>query len=150
MPVSALLATVRDLLAMKNSAVVYSCAPETTVAEACRMLRDRRVGCLLVLRDGEVLGLVSEREVALRVAANAADLRRVRVTEILEERVATLPLDARVEEVEELFRSRRTRYLAVVGGRGLLGIVSQGDLARFLAARERARTRPLEPDLRPA
>jgi hypothetical protein len=44
--------TVRELLAAKNSAVVFACLPETTVAEACRTLRERRVGCLVVARAG--------------------------------------------------------------------------------------------------
>jgi CBS domain-containing protein len=122
---------------MKNSAVVYTCSPETTVAEACRILRDRRVGCLVVVRGNEMSGLVSEREVASRAVAGGLDPVRARVSEVMEEAVATVPLEATVEEVASLLRSRRARYLPVVGRRGLLGIVSQGDVARFLALRER-------------
>ncbi|HTT71545.1 MAG TPA: CBS domain-containing protein [Anaeromyxobacteraceae bacterium] len=131
-------ATARDLLAAKNSAVVYTCAPETTVAEACRILRDRRVGCLVVVRGSEVLGLISEREVALRTVAAGLDPLLARVSEVMAAPVARVPLEAPVEEVEALLRARRARYLLVVGRRGLLGLVSQGDLARYYAARERA------------
>ena len=131
-------ATVRDLLASKNSAVVYTCAPETTVAEACRILRDRRVGCLVVVGGSEVLGLFSEREVAARAVAAGLDPRLAKVSEVMEARVARVPLEATAEEVEALLRARRARYLLVVGRRGLLGLISLGDLARFFAAREGA------------
>ncbi len=133
-------ATARDLLASKNSAVVFTCSPDDTVAEACRVLRDRRIGCLVVMRDGRVQGLLGERHVATRVAAEGRDARRVRVEEVMEREVATVPLDARCEEVEALLRARRVHHLTVVGERGLLGLVSLGDVARFYAARSRGRS----------
>jgi CBS domain-containing protein len=130
-------ATTRDLLAMKNSAVVFTCAPEDSVAEACRVLRDRRVGCLVVVRDAGVEGLLSERDVVTRVVAQGLDPAATRVRDVMEQHVATVPLDAPCRLVETTLRDRRARYLPVVGSRGLLGVVSLGDLARFHAARER-------------
>ena len=130
-------ATVRDLLAMKNSAVVFTCTPETSVYEACRVLRDRRVGCLVVVRGAEVQGLLSERDVVVRVVAEGLDPAATRVQDVMARQVATVPLDARCPDVDALLRERRVRYLPVVGGRGLLGVVSLGDVARFYAARER-------------
>ncbi|HET9595273.1 MAG TPA: CBS domain-containing protein, partial [Anaeromyxobacteraceae bacterium] len=66
-------ATARDLLAQKNSAVVYTCAPEASVVEASRTLRERKVGCLVVTDGEQVLGLLSEREVT-RAVADGLDL----------------------------------------------------------------------------
>ena len=60
-------ATARDLLAMKNSAVVYTCPAGATVAEACRLLAERRVGALVVVEGSAVVGLFTERDVATRV-----------------------------------------------------------------------------------
>ena len=53
-------ATARDLLAEKNSSVVYTCLPDTPVAEACRLMEARRIGSLLVTRDSQVLGIFTE------------------------------------------------------------------------------------------
>ena len=100
-------ATVRDLLAMKNSAVVFTCTPETSVYEACRVLRDRRVGCLVVVRGAEVQGLLSERDVVVRVVAEGLDPAATRVQDVMARQVATVPLDARCPDVDALLRERR-------------------------------------------
>jgi CBS domain-containing protein len=128
--------TVRDLLAMKNSAFVFACPPETTVAEACRTLRDRRVGCLVVAHAGEVRGIFSERDVVTGVA-EGRDTATVTVAEVMSREVATVTLEASSQQAEALLRGHRLRYLPVVGPRGLLGLVSLGDLARYYAARDR-------------
>lgn len=129
--------TVLDLLAMKNSAVVFACPPETTVAEACLTMRDRRVGCLVVARAGEVQGIFSQREVVTGVVAEGRDPAVVTVAEVMSRDVATVTLEASSEDAEALLRGRRRRYLPVVGARGLLGLVSLGDIARYYASRER-------------
>jgi CBS domain-containing protein len=129
--------TVLDLLAMKNSAVVFACPPETTVAEACLTLRDRRVGCLVVAREGEVQGIFSEADVVSGVVAEGKDPARVTVGEVMARDVATVALEATSQDAERLLRRRHQRYLPVVGPRGLLGVVSMGDLARYYALRER-------------
>ena len=131
-------ATARDLLATKNSAVVYTCPADVSVAEACRLLADRRVGALVVVDGAEVQGLFTEREVATGVVARGLEPARTLVRDVMLRDVATVPLHATVGEVEALLRRRRVRHLPVVGGRGLLGIVSLGDLARYYALRDRA------------
>lgn len=130
-------ATARDVLASKNSAVVFTCPPETTVREAARMMRDRRVGALVVVSDAEVQGLVSERHVVDRVVAEGLDPTAARVADVMDRDVATVPLEAGCEEVSALLRRRKIRYVPVVGPRGLLGMISLGDIARYHAARAR-------------
>jgi CBS domain-containing protein len=131
-------ATARDLLAMKNSAVVYTCAPETTVAEACRVLRERRVGCLVVARGSDLQGLFTDRDVAVRVVAAGLDPARVAVADVMARDVEVAALDLPVGDVEATLRRRRSRHLPVAGDRGLLGLVSLGDVARYYALVERA------------
>jgi CBS domain-containing protein len=131
-------ATIRDLLAMKNSAVVYTCAPETTVADACRVLRERRVGCLVVARGGAVEGIFTDRDVAVGVVAAGLDPARTAVVDVMARDVEVAPLDLPVGDVEATLRRRRARHLPVVGERGLLGLVSLGDVARYYALVERA------------
>ena len=129
--------TVLDLLAMKNSAVVFACPPETTVAEACRTLRDRRVGCLVVAHEGAVQGILAAGDVVAAVA-DGRDPATATVAEVMAREVATVDLEATCQHAEALLRGRRLRYLPVVGPRGLLGVVSLGDIARFYAMRERS------------
>jgi CBS domain-containing protein len=131
-------ATARDLLAMKNSAVVYTCAPDATIAEACRTLRERRVGCLVVARGGAVQGILADRDVVTRVVAAGLDPTATLVRDVMTRDVDVAPLEMPVDAVEATLRRRRVRHLPIVGARGLLGLVSLGDLARFYALRERA------------
>jgi len=129
--------TVLDLLAMKNSAVVFACPPETTVAEACLTLRDRRIGCLVVACAGEVQGIFSEGDVVKGVVAEGKDPATVTVEEVMSRDVATVTLEASGQHAAALLRRHHLRHLPVVGPRGLLGVVSLGDIARYYAVRER-------------
>jgi len=130
-------ATARDVLAIKNSAVVYTCAPDASVAEACQVLRDRRVGCLVVAGGGAVQGIFTERDVAARVVGAGLDPSATRVREVMTRDVEVAPLDLSTEAIEASLRRQRLRHIPVVGQRGLLGVVSLGDLARFYALRDR-------------
>ncbi len=104
------------------------------------MLRDRRVGCLVVVRGAEVEGLFSEREVGRRVVAEGLDAARTPVRDVMVRSPAVIGLEASCEDVEAVLRGQRARYVPVVGARGLLGMVSVGDLARFYALRARLAT----------
>src|SRR5512142_2108194 len=103
--------TVLDLLAMKNSAVVFACPPETTVAEACLTMRDRRVGCLVVASGGDVQGIFSAGDVVTGVVAEGRDPARVTVAEVMSRDVATVTLEATSQQAAALLRGRRMRYL---------------------------------------
>jgi CBS domain-containing protein len=129
--------TVRDVLAERNSVVVYACPPDTTVAEACVTLRERRIGCLVVARAGEVQGIFSESDVVSRVVAERRHPATVTVAEVMSRGVPTLTLDASTEHAAVLLRGHRLRHLPVVGPRGLLGVISLGDIARYYAMQER-------------
>ena len=116
------------LLAAKNAAVVFTCTKETTVQEAARLMSMRRVGALVVSDGGEALqGIFSERDVMMRVVAEGRDPARVRVGEVMTAEVITISREA-VEEIEALMRRHRVRHLPVVGERGLLGLISIGDV----------------------
>ena len=121
-------ATTRDLLATKNAAVVFTCGRDTTVQEASRIMSMRRVGALVVT-DGDVVeGIFTERDVMNRVVAQGRDGARTRVGEVMTTEVITVSPEAPVEDVEAIMRRHRIRHLPVVGERGLLGLVSIGDV----------------------
>ncbi len=131
-------ATARDLLATKNSAVVYTCSADSSLAEASRRMHDWRVRSLVVVRDGAVEGILTERDVVKEVVSEGIDLARVHVRDVMQPEVPAVWLDADVRAVEATLRARRVRYVPVVAERGLVGVISTGDLARFEAARARA------------
>jgi CBS domain-containing protein len=90
-----------------------------------------------VAREGQVQGIFSESDVVTGVVAERRDPATVTVAEVMSREVATVALDASAQEAAALLRGHRLRHLPVVGPRGLLGVVSLGDIARYYAMRER-------------
>jgi CBS domain-containing protein len=126
-------ATARDLLAEKNSSVVYTIGPEASVVEACRVMMERRIGSLLVTREARVEGIITEWDVLARVVAAGRDPSATRVGEVMSREVVMVAPDEPIHRLEQLMRTRRFRHLPVVGERGLLGILSIGDVAAWRA-----------------
>ncbi|HSB20490.1 MAG TPA: CBS domain-containing protein [Anaeromyxobacteraceae bacterium] len=126
-------ATARDLLAEKNSSVVYTIGAEASVLEACRVMLERRIGSLLVTREARVEGIFTEWDVLARVVAAGRDPSATRVAEVMSPDVVMVPPDEPIHRMEQLMRVRRFRHLPVMGERGLLGILSIGDVAAWRA-----------------
>lgn len=127
----------KDLLATKNAAVVFTCVRDTTVQEASRLMSMRRIGSLVVTEGEKVDGIFTERDVMMRVVAQARDAARTRVGEVMTTEVITISPDTAVEDVEAIMRRHRVRHLPVVGDRGLMGLVSIGDVLVYHAETRR-------------
>jgi CBS domain-containing protein len=121
--------TAMNLLATKNAAVVFTCTKDATVQEAAKLMSMRRVGSLVVTDGTQVLqGIFTERDIMNRVVAEGRDAGRTRVGEVMTTNVITVSSDTSIEDVEAIMRQHRVRHLPVVGDRGLLGLVSIGDV----------------------
>ena len=123
--------SVETILAAKGREV-RTIAPEATVGEALRRLRDERVGALVVSADGAtVAGIVSDRDVLHAVADRGAAALGEAVRGIMTERVVTCSARDPVGAVMATMTNRRIRHIPVVGADGRLGgIVSIGDVVK--------------------
>ncbi len=127
------MATAKDVLASKKSAEVITVRPDTNVRDACRLMRDRRIGALLVA-DGKTLhGIVTERDVMNLVVAEEKDPVATRVADVMTRKVLAVRSDRSLEEIEAIMRQERVRHVPVVGEEGLVGIISIGDVNAFNA-----------------
>ncbi len=119
---------VADLMARKP----VSCAPDTPVAEAARMMRDAHVSSLGVVADGRLAGIVTNRDLTNKVLAEgrASDTP---VSAVMTADPASLPPDALGSDVLHLMLERRIGHLPVVEDGRLVGMVTQTDLTRFQA-----------------
>jgi CBS domain-containing protein len=127
-------ATAMDLLATKNASVVFTCSKDASVQEAAKLMSMRRVGALVVTDGGEKLqGIFSERDVMMRVVAEGRDAARTRVGEVMTTDVITISPETSIEDVEVIMRRHRVRHLPVLGERGLVGLVSIGDVLVYHA-----------------
>jgi CBS domain-containing protein len=125
--------TVRQLLAQKGYAI-HHIAPSETVLAALEQMALADIGALLVLDDGELAGLVTERDYARKVILHGRQSNQTRVREIMEEKPACVRSTDSIEACMRLMTERRTRHLPVVENGQVAGIVSIGDVVKAIIA----------------
>jgi CBS domain-containing protein len=125
--------TVREILARKGNNVV-SVAPSTTVLDAAQLMNTRGIGAVLVLEDGQLIGIFTERDIMRRVVAMERPPSETLIRDVMTPAPVTTRADMPVEECASLMTTRRIRHLPVVGPDGLAGIVTTGDLMALQVA----------------
>jgi len=120
---------VSDILAEKGN-LVFSTAPQATVAQVAEQLSARRVGSVLVLQDNEVIGVISERDVVRAMAQHGAAALTMEVRRIMTADVVTCDPDDTIEQVMMTMTRGRFRHLPVMRHGDLLGLVSIGDVVK--------------------
>jgi CBS domain-containing protein len=135
--------TVRHLLEHKGRAL-FSIEPEDPVLEAIRMMADRHVGALLVMRGTELAGIVSERDYARKVVLLGRSSAETPVWQIMSSPVVTVELDTSVQDCMRVMTERRIRHLPVVEGGRVVGMISIGDLVRAVIEEQQQTIEQLE------
>ena len=100
-----------------------------TVAEAAREMRAGDVGSVVVVENGAVAGIITDRDIAVRVVAQGLDPDATRVSEAATMRPVTLTVDQTVEDAIRLVREQDVRRIIVLQDGRAAGVVSLGDLA---------------------
>ena len=134
---------VSHLLAEKGREV-WSIEADQAVLAAIQMMADRHVGALPVLRDGELAGIVSERDYARKVVLLGRSSAETRVGQIMSSPVRTVASDATVQYCMELMTEHRIRHLPVVDSGRLVGMISIGDCVRAVIEDQAETIRHLE------
>ena len=122
---------VHTILANKGSAI-WSVRPEATVYEALKLLAEKDVGALLVISEGKLTGVFSERDYARKVALMGKSSRELRVGEIMTSPVITVTREHTIEECMRIVTEHHIRHLPVVDGEELVGMISIGDLVNAI------------------
>ncbi len=135
--------TVRQLLQGK-SREIYSIAPEARVFDALRLMAEKSVGALLVIGNGRLAGIISERDYARKVILLGKSSHDIPVREIMTEKVVTVQPGQTVEECMALMTNRRIRHLPVMDGERLIGVLSIGDLVKEVIAEQEQTIKQLE------
>jgi CBS domain-containing protein len=113
---------------------VQSLPPEASCADAARMMREANVGSVVVTRDGRPLGVVTDRDLAVRVVAEGQDPERLEVGEIMSGEPIFLAGERDIPQLIAAMRDLGVRRIPIVDDEGLLcGIVSLDDLLLLLA-----------------
>ncbi|KAF1703480.1 MULTISPECIES: CBS domain-containing protein [Pseudoxanthomonas] len=125
--------TVRQLLADKP-AEVFAVAPEAPVVEAIRLMADKSIGAVLVLRGETLAGILSERDYARKVVLQGRSSADTPASAIMTAQVVTVGPDTPVTACMQLMTERRIRHLPVVEGGQVVGVISIGDLVKAVIA----------------
>ena len=123
--------TVTDLLHTKGSAV-WSIGPAATVYEALEQMDAKDVGALLVLDQGEVVGIFSERDYARKVVLQGRTSRETPVGDVMTRRVVYVRPDQSLDDCMALMTSKRIRHLPVMDAGQLAGLISIGDVVKSI------------------
>ena len=102
---------------------------DMSAADAARLMRDRDLGDVLVMEQDRVMGIITDRDIVVRVVASGQDPANVKVGDICSKELHTVEHTATVEEVIELMRGKAVRRVPVMDGVCPVGIVTIGDLA---------------------
>ncbi|XKK38550.1 CBS domain-containing protein [Nocardiopsis sp. ARC36] len=121
-----------DSIAEVMSETVHTVAPETTLREAARIMRDKDVGDVVVTDSGRIRGVLTDRDIVVRCVADEGDPDRVTVGQVCSAEVVTVPRQSSLRDAVHAMRASSVRRLPVVDGPEVVGIVTMGDLARVV------------------
>jgi CBS domain-containing protein len=129
-PVSALLE--------RKGPAVHAVSPSITIAEAVAEMNRNRIGCIVVLEAGKLVGIFTERDVMRRVVGAGIDPRSMRVADVMTRNVHTVPPEATIEQTMALFGEMHCRHIPVVVQGQVKGLISIGDISRWMSDASRA------------
>lgn len=116
---------------------IWTASPDITVYEAIQKMSDKNVGALPVVEGGKLVGIISERDYMSKVVLKGKSSKDTPVRDIMTRDVVIVGPDDNVSKCMEIITEHRIRHLPVVEGDELLGIVSIGDLVRWIIATQR-------------
>ena len=135
--------SITDVLKQKGSNEVWSVEPTATVFEAIRLMSDKHVGALLVISEGKLTGLISERDYARSVDLQGKSSQQTQVLEIMTTPVLFVSPQRSVDDCMRIMTDGRIRHLPVVEGDQVVGLVSIGDLVRWVITQQAETIRQL-------
>ncbi len=122
--------TIARIIAQRGSSEIIACDCNTPVSEVVQTLATRRIGALPVLREGRVVGIVSERDVIYRLADHGGSCLDLPVEQIMTSPAVTVEPGTTIDEALGMMTRRRFRHFPVVENGELIGFISIGDLVK--------------------
>jgi len=135
--------TIDEILQQKPGEL-WTISPDATVFDAIELMANKNIGALLVMADGALLGVVSERDYTRKVALKGKSSRDTRVREIISTPLIAATTQHTVQECMRLMTTNRVRHLPILAGNEVVGIVSIGDLVNWIISAQSVAITQLE------
>jgi len=111
--------------------VLYLAGPSQTVAEVARQMAHKHIGAIVILDEGRLRGVFSERDLMMRVVVAGLDAENTPVERVMTTAVATVDEEDGLEQAMETMKARQCRHLPVLRGEEVVGFLSMRDLMHF-------------------
>ncbi len=135
-PISALLE--------RKGSVVHAVPSTVTISQAVEEMNRHRIGSIVVLENNRAIGIFTERDVLRRVVGDGVDPRVMRVADVMTSNLITISPETTIEETMILFAEKHCRHLPVLSDDRLVGLISIGDISRWMAEAHRAEAEHLK------
>ena len=112
----------------KKGHEVYSVSPDTTVYDALKLMAEKEIGAVVVLEEGKMVGIMSERDYARKIILQGKSSKETRVREIMTSEVIHVSSDKKVGKCLSLMTKNRIRHIPVLEKERLVGILSIEDV----------------------
>ena len=133
-----------DAILGQKSGEVFSVAPDATVYDAVAKMAEKNVGALVVMEGEKLVGIISERDYTRKVMLRGKRSRETQVHEIMSSDLTIVTPREPIENCLRMMTDKRIRHLPVVEGDTLRGVISIGDLVKWVIASQSAAIAHLE------
>ena len=128
---------VADILKAKGDAVVHSIGPDDSVFDALQRMSDKGIGALLVMEGDRIVGIVTERDYARKIALKGRTSTLTQVRDVMTTSVMFVKPAQTSEECMALMTDNRLRHLPVIKDDKLIGLISIGDLVKHIISEQK-------------
>ena len=135
--------SVGAILAHKGSAV-WSTAANSMIFDAIQLMADKNVGALPVVENGELVGMLSERDYTRKVSLKGKSSKDTPVREIMTQGVVTVTEADTIRECMRVMTDSHIRHLPVMEGKKIVGLISLGDLVKWTISAQQAAIEALQ------
>ncbi|CAM2189846.1 Inosine-5'-monophosphate dehydrogenase [Paraburkholderia sacchari] len=120
---------VSDILKVKGN-TLYTVTPDTSLHEAVNTMAERDIGSLVVMEYGDLVGMLTFREIIMTVSANGGSVGTTTIRKVMDDHPITCTPETDVDEVRRMMLEHHVRYLPVMDSRSLMGVISFYDVAK--------------------
>ena len=135
---------IRQILQSKSINALYSVASDQTVLEGLKVMADKNIGALLVVDDGVLTGIFSERDYARKIILKNRHSDDTRIADVMTADVITIGPEQSLEECMVIMSDRHIRHLPVMDSEKLIGIISINDVVSAIIGDQKTRIDSLE------
>ena len=120
---------VSDILRVKGG-TLFTVSPDSQLADAVNTMAERDIGSLVVMAQGDLVGMLTFREVIAAIVKNGGSIGETPVRGVMDDHPLTCTPDTEIDEVRRMMLGRHARYMPVITQRTLMGVISFYDVAK--------------------